>query len=50
MRALKSEVAKLHKNGIRFRVIGELDAFGPAIRQLIDEAETPHEAQHPTDS
>jgi undecaprenyl diphosphate synthase len=40
MRALKSEVAKLHKNGIRFRVIGEIDAFGPAIRQLIAEAET----------
>ncbi|HYP67267.1 MAG TPA: polyprenyl diphosphate synthase [Thiobacillaceae bacterium] len=40
MRALKSEVAKLHKNGIRFRVIGELEAFGPAIRQLIADAET----------
>jgi undecaprenyl diphosphate synthase len=40
MRALKSEVAKLHKNGIRFRAIGALEAFGPAIRDLIAEAET----------
>ncbi|MGA7179456.1 MAG: polyprenyl diphosphate synthase [Thiobacillaceae bacterium] len=39
IRALEREVSRLHKNGIRFRVVGDLDAFGPAIRKLIWEGE-----------
>ncbi|MCC7080273.1 MAG: di-trans,poly-cis-decaprenylcistransferase [Burkholderiales bacterium] len=37
--ALEQEVAKLHENGIRFRVIGELSRFEPRIQALIREAE-----------
>lgn len=39
MRALENEVAKLHENGIRFRVIGDLAPFSDRIRDLIREAE-----------
>jgi len=39
LRALEDEVAKLHKNGIRFRVIGDLERFDPRIRSLIADAE-----------
>jgi len=35
LRALEQEVAKLHRNGIRFRVIGDLARFDPRIRDLI---------------
>jgi undecaprenyl diphosphate synthase len=37
--ALDSEVKKLHRNGVRLRVIGELSAFAPELRQRIAEAE-----------
>ena len=37
--ALESEVAKLHKNDIRFRVIGDLSRFDSRIIELIQEAE-----------
>ena len=37
--ALEQEVAKLHENDIRFRVIGELTRFEPRIQSLIREAE-----------
>ncbi len=37
--ALEQEVAKLHENGIRFRVIGELGRFEQRIQTLIREAE-----------
>jgi undecaprenyl diphosphate synthase len=37
--ALEQEVAKLHENGIRFRVVGELTRFEPRIQKLIREAE-----------
>jgi undecaprenyl diphosphate synthase len=40
MRALEGEISRLHKNGIRFRVVGDLDAFGPKIQQLIHDAES----------
>ncbi len=40
MRALEGEISRLHKNGIRFRVVGDLDAFGPKILQLIQDAES----------
>jgi undecaprenyl diphosphate synthase len=37
--ALEREVAKLHQNGIRFRVIGEIEAFGAKIANAVREAE-----------
>jgi Undecaprenyl pyrophosphate synthetase (EC 2.5.1.31) len=39
MRALENEVAKLHENGIRFRMIGDLAPFSARIQTLIREAE-----------
>ena len=38
--ALEQEVEKLHANGIRFRVIGDLDRFEPRLVQLIEDAQT----------
>jgi undecaprenyl diphosphate synthase len=35
VRTLEQEVQKLHENGIRFRVIGDLGRFEPRLRQLI---------------
>ncbi|MBK6601144.1 MAG: di-trans,poly-cis-decaprenylcistransferase [Betaproteobacteria bacterium] len=35
VRALDQEVGKLHRNGIRFRVIGDTSRFDPRIRELI---------------
>ena len=40
MRALENEVARLHENGIRFRVIGKLSGFSERIQTLIRDAET----------
>lgn len=37
--ALDNEVKKLHENGVRLRVIGELTAFPPELQQRIAEAE-----------
>jgi len=37
--ALKNEVAKLKKNGVRLRVIGDLSRFAPELQTLIREAE-----------
>ena len=37
--ALEQEVGKLHENGIRFRVIGDLSRFEPKLASLIREAE-----------
>jgi len=37
--ALEQEVGKLHENGIRFRVIGDLSRFEPKLVSLIREAE-----------
>ncbi len=39
IRALESEVAKLHDNGIRFKVVGDLTAFDTRIRDLIASGE-----------
>jgi undecaprenyl diphosphate synthase len=39
MRALEQEVAKLHQNGIRFRVVGDLARFDVRIRELVASAE-----------
>jgi len=40
LRALEEEVARLHENGIRFRVIGDLSRFDPQIVSLIQRGET----------
>jgi undecaprenyl diphosphate synthase len=37
--ALDNEVKKLHKNGVRLRVIGELSAFPPELQQRIADGE-----------
>jgi len=39
MRALENEVARLHENGIRFRVVGDLSGFSERIQSLIRDAE-----------
>ena len=39
IRALENEVAKLHDSGIRFKVVGDLAAFDPRIRDLIASGE-----------
>jgi undecaprenyl diphosphate synthase len=39
VRALEQEVTRLHENGIRFRVIGDLSRFEPRLRDLISHAE-----------
>ena len=38
--ALEREVDQLHANGIRLRVVGDLDAFEPRLRTLIRQSET----------
>ena len=35
LRALEQEVAKLHENSIRFKVVGDTSRFDPRIRDLI---------------
>ena len=35
LRALEQEVAKLHENGIRFKVVGDTARFDPRIRELV---------------
>ena len=37
--ALTKEVVKLHRNGVRLRVVGDLDRFNVRIQTLISEAE-----------
>lgn len=39
VRALKEEVTKLHRNGVRLRVVGDLSRFDPELRALIDASE-----------
>jgi len=38
--ALEQEIDRLHKNGVRFRAIGDLTRFAPKLRRLVREAET----------
>jgi undecaprenyl diphosphate synthase len=38
-RALEEEVAKLDRNDIRFRVVGDVARFSPRIRELVADAE-----------
>lgn len=37
--ALEQEVAKLHENGVRFKVIGDMSRFDRPLRQLVADAE-----------
>ena len=39
LRALEQEVAKLHDNGIRLKIVGDIARFSPRIRELIDAGE-----------
>jgi undecaprenyl diphosphate synthase len=39
LRALEQEVVKLHENGIRFKVVGDISAFEPAIVERIRSSE-----------
>lgn len=39
IRALEQEISRLHENGVRFKVIGDVAAFEPKLCQLIVEAE-----------
>ena len=39
VRALREEVTKLDRNGVRLRVIGDLSRFEPDLRALIDVSE-----------
>jgi len=39
MMALEQEVGRLHKNGVRFRVIGDMSRFEPKLRRMVREAE-----------
>ena len=39
MLALEQEVAKLHQNGIRFKVVGDLSRFEPKLVELIRQGE-----------
>ena len=38
--ALSNEVEKLHRNGVRLRVVGDARRFAPKIRRLIERAES----------
>ncbi len=42
--ALEQEVAKLHANNIRLKVVGDLSSFEPRLCKLIEQAETRTEA------
>ncbi len=37
--ALSGEVEKLHRNGVRLKIVGDLSRFGPRIHALIEEGE-----------
>ena len=37
--ALSNEVEKLHRNGVRLKIVGDTRRFDPKIRKLIDEGE-----------
>lgn len=38
--SLRKEIARIHENGIRFRVIGDTSRFDPALVELIRESES----------
>ncbi|GGX02423.1 isoprenyl transferase [Pigmentiphaga litoralis] len=39
MHALEREVTKLHRNGIRLRVVGDISAFEPRLQELVRDVE-----------
>jgi undecaprenyl diphosphate synthase len=47
LRALEQEVEKLHANGIRFKVVGDLERFDPRITELVRRSEI-QTAEHRT--
>ncbi len=40
LKSIKTEINNLHKNNIRFRMIGDCSAFNQELQQLLSEAET----------
>jgi len=40
IRSLKKEARRLHRNGVRLKVIGDRSAFSPKLQQHIDEVES----------
>ena len=44
-RFIRNDLAELHGNGVRVRVIGERDGLDPEIRRLLEEAEELTRAQ-----
>jgi len=40
LKALQQEITKLHRNNIKFRVVGDLSKFDEQIRQMIADAES----------
>jgi undecaprenyl diphosphate synthase len=42
--ALTSEAERLHRNGVRLKVVGDIERFGPKLQRLIEQAETLTEA------
>lgn len=40
IQALEREVGKLHKNGVRLKIVGDLDRFDARLQELIREGET----------
>jgi undecaprenyl diphosphate synthase len=37
--ALTGEAERLHRNGVRLKVVGDLEGFGPKLQRLIEQAE-----------
>ena len=50
LRALEQEVAKLHENGIRFKVVGDLTRFSTAHPRADRRRRGAHRAQHAADA
>lgn len=44
VKALQNEVEKLHSNGVRLKVVGDLSRFDPAIQELVRQGEARTEA------
>src|SRR2546425_7709670 len=43
--ALANEVDKLHRNGVRLKVVGDTGRFDPAIRRLIEQRSEEHTSE-----
>ena len=49
-RFIRNDLAELHQNGVRVRIIGERDDLDPDIRRLLEEAEELTTRQRPADA